>query len=165
MNSWMTRGLQIAVLGGGMWALGAGIATADTPTGTTLSDATGGALSISVPVDVSGNALDLLGSAAPTPEVHRDLLDGAGGGGGTLSLTVPVTITGNAVGVVGDAAPPSTPAPAAPAPSTGGTASGPTASTTSLAYTGADVGGLLGLALALLTLGGGAVLLGRRRAR
>ena len=34
MNSRIKRGLQIAVLGGGMWALSAGIASADTPMAT-----------------------------------------------------------------------------------------------------------------------------------
>ena len=49
MNSRIKRGLQIAVLGSGMWALSAGIASADTPV------ATPPGVTLTNPTTVAGN--------------------------------------------------------------------------------------------------------------
>jgi len=64
MHTWLSRGLQTAALAGGMFALGAGIASAETGssgTSGTLNDRNGGAVSISAPVDVSGQFSRLAG--------------------------------------------------------------------------------------------------------
>ena len=82
MNSWITRGLQNAVLSGGMWALGAGIASADTlvanPPGTSL---------ISVPITANQNSLGRLGTAP----------DSSTAGTNGALINVPVTVCGNGV--------------------------------------------------------------------
>jgi len=67
MNHWMKRGLQAAVLIGGFWVIGAGIASAETSSPATD---TGLQASVTAPVDVSGNAVSILGSGvtpATTP--------------------------------------------------------------------------------------------------
>src|SRR3712207_2406536 len=93
MNMWMKRGLQTALLTGGLMALGTGIAAADDS-------------GITVTVEVTDSVLARTESAAAVS--HEN-------GGSAVDAEVPVTVTGNAVGVLGSGTAAGTPAPARPA--------------------------------------------------
>jgi LPXTG-motif cell wall-anchored protein len=131
MNVWMKRGLQTALLTGGLLAVGSGIASADD------------SIDVAVPVTVTDNALAVLGTSPgmAAPEIALPAVDGlvrvdlgaatvsvpvavggnsadvagldvaqpaaapvpAGGDGSAVDADVPATVTGNAVAVLGEA--------------------------------------------------------------
>lgn len=72
MQTWAKRGIQTALVTGGLLMLGTGIASADenvnpdTPAGPLD-------LTVSVPVDISHNALGLPGRQVDLPAVHREI--------------------------------------------------------------------------------------------
>ncbi len=127
MNAWLKRGLQVAVLSGGLLVLGAGLASADETTinddvAADVSVSVGDTTLISVPVDISGNAITLLGDDNPVGELVGGILGNMDSDAaldvvadvqiGSESdaapaeaplISVPITITDNAVGVGGDA--------------------------------------------------------------
>lgn len=115
MTPWATRALRVALLTGGLLAVGTGVAAA--------SDHSSPDLDVTVPVTVTGNALGVLGDApAPgglhLPAVTADLTVDAG----PVAVSVPVTVAGNAATLAGvgvhQPAPVPAPAPAPdPAPS------------------------------------------------
>ncbi|MTD56182.1 beta strand repeat-containing protein [Amycolatopsis pithecellobii] len=72
MQTWAKRGIQTALVTGGLLMLGTGIASADenvnpdTPAGPLD-------LTVSVPVDISKNAVGTLGKQVNLPEVHKEI--------------------------------------------------------------------------------------------
>ena len=98
MNSRIKRGLQIAVLGGGMWALSAGIASADTPV------ATPPGVTLTNPTTVAGNNTgnNTGNGAQPTSLLGNDQYNGRNGeyssnltGGLALGLSSTSTNSGD----------------------------------------------------------------------
>ncbi|NIH77702.1 beta strand repeat-containing protein [Amycolatopsis viridis] len=72
MQTWAKRGIQTALVTGGLLMLGTGIASADENVN---PDSPAGPLDVnlSVPVDVQDNALGTLGKQVNLPEVHREI--------------------------------------------------------------------------------------------
>ncbi len=104
-----TRALRVALLTGGLLAVGTGVAAA--------SEHSPDDLDVTVPVTVTDNALGVLGDAPaagglPLPAVSADLTVDVG----PVAVSVPVTVGGNDV-AVGDGGVSQTPPAAAPAPS------------------------------------------------
>lgn len=158
MNTLIRRGLQAALLTGGLWAVGTGVASADD------------GLDVSVPVTVSDNALAVLGDV-PAPGIDLPALEAdLGVDLGGASLSVPVTLGGNGIGLLGTTATqePASPPPAEPADvsvpvTVAGNAVGvlgdATASGTAPAPAGSD-GGLLGVSVPVTVCGNGIGVLG-----
>ena len=71
MQTWAKRGIQTALVTGGLLMLGTGIASADENVN---PDTPAGPLDLyaSIPVDISGNALGTLGKQVDLPEVHKE---------------------------------------------------------------------------------------------
>ncbi len=115
MTTWAARALRVALLSGGLTAVGTGVAAA--------SDHHPDDLDVTVPVTVTDNALGVLGDAPAAdalhlPAVAADLTVDLG----PATVSVPVTVAGNAAAVGGGGvtqppAPPAQPAPSQPAPS------------------------------------------------
>jgi len=72
MQTWAKRGIQTALVTGGLLMLGTGIASADE---NVSPDSPAGPLDInlSVPVDIQDNALGTLGKQVNLPEVHKEI--------------------------------------------------------------------------------------------
>jgi len=92
MNVWMKRGLQTALITGGLLTAGTGLASADD------------SATVTVPVTVTDNALAVLGTAPGTTPAEIDLpaINGTVGVDlGGLAIAVPIDIGGNAADVRG----------------------------------------------------------------
>ncbi len=102
MNTWVKRGLQLAVFSAGIFTLGVGIAAADSgsfgPIGTT--DAV-----LSSPVSLSGNAIGVLGnvSASGAAAAVPPSGDGQAAHQSAPLISVPITVSDNAIAVAGKA--------------------------------------------------------------
>ncbi|MEU0511973.1 hypothetical protein [Amycolatopsis sp. NPDC006125] len=72
MQTWAKRGIQTALVTGGLLMLGTGIASADENVN---PDSPAGPLDVnlSVPVDIQDNALGTLGKQVNLPEVHKEI--------------------------------------------------------------------------------------------
>jgi hypothetical protein len=72
MQTWAKRGIQTALVTGGLLMLGTGIASADE---NVSPDTPAGPLDVnaSIPVDISKNALGTLGKQVNLPEVHKEI--------------------------------------------------------------------------------------------
>src|ERR1700712_4214191 len=99
MNTWLKTGLQIAALSGGIFAIGAGIASAETPTappaGTSSQHGVIGSVKqlISAPIDITRNSISVLGGAnSPGPHAAP---------AAKALVSAPVKVTGNSVAVAG----------------------------------------------------------------
>jgi hypothetical protein len=114
MNTLIKRALQGAVIAGGLWILGTGMASADTTPSTTgitglvnqvtwgLTD--GGLLNapVNVPVTVCGNSVGLLGSGtAGCPATGTGSGGSAAGSTADAPISVPISVTGNSIGIAG----------------------------------------------------------------
>jgi hypothetical protein len=92
MNVWMKRGLQTALLTGGLLAVGSGIASADE------------SIDVTVPVTVTDNAVAVLGTSPGTtaPEITLPAVDGdVRADLGAATVSVPVTVAGNRADAAG----------------------------------------------------------------
>ncbi|MGM1028660.1 MAG: chaplin family protein, partial [Actinomycetota bacterium] len=117
MNKLAKRALWTAALTGGLWAAGAGVASAAGTDGSEgLGSGNEAVVSISAPVTLGGNALGILGDAettgssattapaAPAADVSTSGIGGVLSGSAALvALHAPVTVAGNAIGILGDA--------------------------------------------------------------
>ncbi|GAB3574039.1 PE-PGRS family protein [Amycolatopsis endophytica] len=72
MQTWAKRGIQTALVTGGLLMLGTGIASADENVN---PDSPAGPLdvNVSVPIDIQDNALGTLGKQVNLPEVHKEI--------------------------------------------------------------------------------------------
>lgn len=105
MNIWMKRCLQAGVIGGGMWLLGTGLASAQGLSSPPLPAPAPAVLNapVSAPVTVCGNSVGLLGKGSASCATGTS---GSAGSGSTTArrplvsvpVTAPVTVCGNAVG-------------------------------------------------------------------
>lgn len=117
MNKIVSRGLWTVLVTGGFMALGVGVAHADTTTEGTDGIGSGnqGLLGISLPVNITGNSISLIGSSsssnsatettqsAPAPSGSTSGLGGLLGGGQLLAnLGIPVTVGGNSISLIGE---------------------------------------------------------------
>ena len=95
MNVWMKRGLQTALLTGGLLAVGSGIASADD------------GIDVAVPVSVTDNALAVLGTSPGTtaPEVTLPAVDGLVRLDLATATALPVTATGTSTSTAEPLAP------------------------------------------------------------
>jgi hypothetical protein len=92
MNVWMKRGLQTALLTGGLLAVGSGIASADE------------SIDVTVPVTITDNAVAVLGTSpgATAPEITLPAVDGVVRADlGPATVSVPVDIGGNSADAAG----------------------------------------------------------------
>ncbi len=116
MNVWMKRGLQTALLTGGLLALGTGVAAADDSTlgvsvevgDGSVSGTNGGGsvVDADAPVTVCGTAVAVLGDATAGCGAPAGGGSGTGssdGGGSRIDADAPVTVSSTAVGLLGDA--------------------------------------------------------------
>ena len=131
MNHWVKRGLQGVLLTGGLWAIGAGIASAKGSNDASSTPASGSGIHISInlPVNVEGNSIAILGHA--TPAIHpvspagvpaAPVIHVGSGSGIGVSVNAPVNVSGNSVAILGSSSATST---------SGGTGGGTSSATSS----------------------------------
>lgn len=107
MNIWIKRGLQMTACAGGLWALSAGIAAADTAHQHPTTHRSIIAAPINLPVTISGNSINVLGHGRPTSARSHAAgsapTDTTGHRRSIVSAPVnaPVTVSGNSVAVLG----------------------------------------------------------------
>lgn len=128
MNKYVSRGLWFTLCVGGLWLAGTAAANAAEAPSTTgsggVASGTQAVVDATVPVNLTGNGIALLGDAsstgaassaaapAPAPALSASTsgLDGVASGEQALvSVSVPVAVTGNAVSAAGDAGPSASP--------------------------------------------------------
>ena len=150
MNHLLKRALQGAVIAGGLWLVGTGIASAATaPTSPGLggvvnqltSSLTGGTLlnaPVNVPVTVCGNSVGVLGSTGSGCPASTGSSASTGSGAVSAPISLPVSVTGNSVSVGGSSVG------ANPAPATGTTATTTTGASGTVGTGSASTSALLG---------------------
>ncbi|WP_411698768.1 chaplin family protein [Conyzicola sp.] len=134
MSRYVSRGLALVLFTGGLTLLGAGIANAADTTGDDgLLSGTQIVAPVTAPIDVTGNAVSVLGDSlaggavapsptaipaapapAPAPATTSGTDSALGGTQAVVEAAAPIAVQGNAISVVGDSS--ATPAPVAAAP-------------------------------------------------
>ncbi|MBG0826836.1 DUF320 domain-containing protein [Planomonospora sp. ID67723] len=119
MRTWVKNASPAALLALGVMSLGSGTAFADTDGGHSIGGGNQANLPITLPIDISGNGLAVLGEADASSQGGASVENGggSGAGGNTTSgrssilggnqvvapITAPVNACGNAVAIFGEA--------------------------------------------------------------
>jgi hypothetical protein len=121
MRTWVKGTAPAALLALGVMAMGSGTASADTIGDHSIGGGNQVNVPIKLPIDISGNAVGVLGDATASSEGGASVQNGGGGGGGAggnrtsgqgsilggnqivAPITAPINACGNAVSVFGRA--------------------------------------------------------------
>ncbi|MEV0974579.1 chaplin family protein [Microtetraspora glauca] len=121
MRTWAKGSTPVALLAVGVMSLGSGTAFADTSGSGSIGGGNQLNLPISLPIDISGNAVAVAGDSSATSQGGASVVNGGRGNGGAGSnvtngehsilggnqivapITAPINACGNAVAIFGDA--------------------------------------------------------------